>query len=336
MLKRGVGLAVHLGLAALFIQLLSQTAWAQVFDEAPRPGMAGAWGIFVTPAMDLLGAMGPGSKLGPIETTGAVGAVYLQKALQEAMAGGTKPVSRFVLESPLTGLEDSFSSLTSPYVSKAVNEQDLQTLGQQLAERVQADNRVANIGFDLEPSAEGLVIRVHVQPLTVRAVDIEEGQHFRQMSVRPRLNAKVGKPLNLAALSTSIRYIQDNPDLELETSLEPVEFTNDVTVHVKINDHFPLHAGLNMANIGLNVFGDTLYGAALVHNNLLGLGDTAMFSPVASRRGVGLFSHYEIPLGKHGTVLSFDHAYNHAGAIGPDYTPYNYGGHSNVTSAAIR
>ena len=214
---------------------------------------------------------------------------------------------------------------------------ELLTLASELQAKALELGRKLAIGFDKVDTADGgFGVVIHVAPLVVKTVAIENGQYFKARSIQHRLAVKEGKPLDLDKLANSIRRLKDNPDLDIETTLEPVDFTNDVAVRIKINDQRPYHLGLNMANVGLNQFGDTLYGAALVHNNVLGFGDTLSVAPVLSRKGFGLYTHYELPINKYGTVLSFDHAYNRVEPIGAGFSGYNYKGHSNVITAGFR
>ncbi|MDH4379081.1 MAG: ShlB/FhaC/HecB family hemolysin secretion/activation protein [Vampirovibrionales bacterium] len=299
--------------------------------------------MFIIPAADLLGEFGPGSKFGHIDFERLGDTVYFQKNLNAFLEGGHRYTANALLLKAPTGkegqrLETALAGIVGHYRGTAMGKSDFITLADELRTKATEVGYELAIGFDAggENLSESSSLLIHVQPLVVKTVAIENGKYFKARSIQHRLGIKTGQPLNLNQLANSIRRIEDNPDLEIKTSFEPIEFTTDVAVTLKINDQRPYHLGMNMANVGLNQFGDTLYGAAVVHNNILGFGDTLSIAPVSSRKGFGLYTHYEVPINSYGTVLSFDHAYNRAEPIGDAYGGYNYKGHSNVISAGLR
>lgn len=165
-------------------------------------------------------------------------------------------------------------------------------------------------------------------------MEVKEGRWFKARSVKYGFALDNGDPFNLNTLKVSLRNLNENPDRNVRAVLKPGEKTGDTDVQLEIVDRFPFHIVPTWDNLGRQNIGDNRLGARIIHNNLLGFGDSAMSSLSFTRRSRGVVNHYQIPIGHRGTMLTFDHAYSWL-KLGEQFAPLDIKGTATSFSPGI-
>lgn len=73
----------------------------------------------------------------------------------------------------------------------------------------------------------------------------------------------------------------------------------------------------------------------MVHNNITGNGDNLLFSPIFSRKGWGIVTRYELPVGSYGTRLFTEYTHVSASPTGAGFGSYDYSGQVNVFTPGV-
>jgi hemolysin activation/secretion protein len=298
------------------------------YAQLTKPNTGGGWGNFMMPAAEMIGTMGPqGASPDPKEIeiphqvyihrdllqkiTGAATAtnadsIKLDDETVKAAPDQTLQVGTIAVKAPHHLNKRKLNKLLASYQNSAFTLSRLQELSEKLATLYQKTGHVANIAVS---SSDNNSLTFELMDITVRNVTIEEGDYFKKQALTGRVAIQEGKALRPGKLDLSLRNLESNPDLQVETDLSPVEFSNEVDVKLKIKDQRPYHLGYFHQNIQLDMFGRHLTGLALGTNNLTGLGDTLMVIPTFNRKNWGVVSHYEVPISRHGTHFIFEHTF---------------------------
>lgn len=250
----------------------------------------------------------------------------------------SSPVDHIQVEGSLSIDPENISALTTPYEHRALSLVEIQTLGQALSKWVQDHkHQPCNVYVGLQPDTPQTapVLVYKLVPLSVGKLTIGDGKYFKARAIRRQLGIKENQAINLDRLERTIRQIQSNPDLKLETTLEPVEYSNDVNVSINIADSRPYHLINFFNNYNLNVFGQHFLGSVFVHNNITGSGDSLLVSPIFSRKGQGVISRYEYPLNNRGTRLFMEYSFVHAKPEGKAYDGFGEFGNLHVFTPGI-
>jgi hemolysin activation/secretion protein len=228
-------------------------------------------------------------------------------------------------------------NLVRQYENRDVSFLELRELTEKLTNLYRQAGYVTSIVYIGPQKIEnGHVVLKASEGIIGRAV-FENGKYFKSRAIMPRMDMVDGKTFQLNDLRRSLRRINENPDIKVRATLTPGELPEHTNVELQASEeHFPFHLTPYWDNLGRDSIGKMRFGLTSTHNNLLGFGDQAFNTVVWSRYSFGTVSHYGIPLGKHGTWLNFDHAYNTL-QVSPKLFPgANIHGHAKVYSPSIR
>lgn len=173
-------------------------------------------------------------------------------------------------------------------------------------------------------AAEGVVGEVHYEP----------EPWWPARGVLPRISMESGDPFNVEPLKRQLRRINDNPDFKLRATLEPGAESGQTNLILEGQGQNPIHVTLFYDNLGRPVIGRQRWGVTTQHNNLLGLGDRVYNSLSWTRESFGTVTHYEVPVGPHGTRLNFDHAYSTL-ELGKPYDNLDVDGRAQIYSGYL-
>jgi hemolysin activation/secretion protein len=311
---------------------------------APKFVQSGQWGNAYFPPMQAYSAYGPQINLGDIDIKPLKQNVYIEKSLQSLFTTtSTDPIRLKIealsVEGALNNSNAEVKNLLDGYSGREVTLQEITTLAAKLEDIYQAQKLPSVIYCTLQEdtAANQKTLVFRVASLKVRDVKLTEGRYFKGKSIQSHLlGLEKGERLNIPKLEKSLRQLQANPDLTLTTELEPIAFSNEVDVSLKVEDSRPWHIVADYNNLNVNIFGGNFAGAYFIHNNITGHGDSLLLAPIFSLKGQGVISRYELPVGRHGTRLFGEYAFNHVRPLGADFNDYKAHGSSHVFTAGLQ
>lgn len=176
-------------------------------------------------------------------------------------------------------------------------------------------------------------LKLKVDEGHVSEITLSESRWFKPLAVMPRLSIKEGEPFNVKPLQTSLRRLNENPDLVLQATLKAGKEPGDTEVVLTPrHESFFLHVTPFMDNLGRSVIGNNRYGFSVNNNNTFGMGDTSFSSPYWTKRSFGIINGYELPLGAHGTKIGFANAHTQ---FKLEQQGFDLAGRSNVNTPYI-
>ena len=318
-----------LGIISLgFMGSFSQSAEAQTLPDIPRPQTAGEWGQAYIPVVEQQGALGIGANTDEFDIKGKEGVLLIEQSLLEALEKQTSiPFETVVFEGD-AHLKQALD--LSMYQGKTLNLVDLNQLARLVYEASAKETDLYKISFETNPAINSLIIKAI--PLEIGSVLIE-GNHRLRTSALERL---IGIPrdtdshqdfLKVGQANRRLRLIQDNPDIALESSYEPVEGDDSrVNLRVKVKESRSVHLSTFWNNLDQTFYGNMLTGATTTFNNLTGNADSLMITPITDTRTHGVYAHYEIPINAHGTRIGVDYANIRANPTGPGFEEFRIRG----------
>ncbi len=280
---------------------------AQTLPDIPRPQTAGELGQVYMPVVEQQGALGiapnTDEELPELKTDGFH---VIEQRLLEALEK-QKALTFTTVQFEGDALVKQALDLT-PYQNTPLTLEQLNKLAKQVDDLASKPHHLERISFEVDDTFTTLTVKAVVQHLG--KVLIEGNKHIRTSALERQLlgHQTPEDLLNIEQLNKRLRMIQDNPDIQLEPVLEPVEGTNQVNVRVKVIESRPVHLSAFWNNLDQTYYGNMLTGATTVINNVTGNTDTLMVTPITDTRTHGVYAHYEIPLNAHGTRFGIDFA----------------------------
>ncbi len=305
--------------------VIIQPSMAQTLPDISRPQTAGEWGQVYMPVVEQQGALGiapnTDEELPALQTDGFH---VIEQRLLEALEL-QKTVTFTTVQFEGDALVKQALDLAA-YQNTPLTLERLNQLAKQIDETANKSHRLDKISFEVDDTFSVLTVRAVAQQLG--KVLIEGNKRLRTSALERQLlgHNTPNDLLNIEQLNKRLRMIQDNPDIQLEPVLEPVEGSNQVNVRVKVTESRPIHLSAFWNNLDQTYYGNMLTGATTVMNNLTGNADTLMVTPITDTRTHGVFAHYEIPINAYGTRFGVDFANIRANPTDKGYEEFHIKG----------
>ena len=315
---------LSLGLISLFNIPIE----AQTLPDIPRPQTAGEWGQVYIPVVEQQGALGIGANTDDLDIQGKEGVVLIEQHLLELLEKQTSmPFERIVFEgnSPIKQSLD-----LSLYQGKALNLVDLNQLAKLVYEASAKVEELNKITF--ETNADLSTLTIKATPLQIGNVVFEGNGRLRTSALErlmgiPKETKNHQDFLKVGQANRRLRLIQDNPDIALDSSYEPVAGDESrVNLRVKVKESRPVHLSAFWNNLDQSYYGNMLTGVTTTINNLTGNADSLMITPITDNRTHGVYAHYEIPINAYGTRIGVDYANIRANPSGVGFDDFHIKG----------
>lgn len=229
---------------------------------------------------------------------------------------------------------DDVADIVSGYEGKELSFVDLQGLSDQLTDLYQEEGYVTSRVYLPPQRIEGGQVTLKASEGAVGEVTYLQKRHFKSRAVLPRIGLDQGDHLSNDVLSRQLRRINLNPDLEVQAVLKAGAEYEETDIDLRVIEQHPYHVKLFYDNMGRRLIGQKRLGVTSTHNNLLGFGDQLSNTVSFTRRSFGTVTHYEMPVGSHGTRLNFDHAYSNL-TLGEEFKALNVKGTASIYSGYL-
>ena len=206
--------------------------------------------------------------------------------------------------------QGKIDELVSQYEGRDVSFLDLKDLADKLTKLYRDEGYMTTLVYIPPQRIENKTVTLTASEGIVGEIEYEPDNFWPERAVMPRISLDNGEVFNAETLRRELRRINDNPDLKVRASLEAGKKENETDIHLKADGQQPFHITAFVDNLGRPVIGRTRAGITTSLNNVTGIGDRAYNSLSWTARSFGSVSHYQAPVGPHGTTLNFDHAYS--------------------------
>jgi hemolysin activation/secretion protein len=199
--------------------------------------------------------------------------------------------------------DEEIAALLQPWLGREIGSADLVAISNTVTDLyVDAGYQNSGAAIPDQDLSDGLLEIVIVEGELSR-IDISGAQHYRASVLRKRIAAAVHEPLRLQDLELALQLLQQDPRIErISARLAPGERAGEAVLAVRVEEVQPYHVSLQASNYTPVAFGSYRGSFRLVHDNLLGFGDTL---EARFRVSGGLFrfgGEYNLPLNGYGTT----------------------------------
>ena len=294
-LRVGLVVATSVLLAAL---VLSDVASAQIFLPSPTP-LPKELPKSEPPLPSILPPAPVPERRGPISTIKA----YVREIR--------------VLGSTVFTAEE-LAKVTDPYRDREITSDDIESL--RLAITLLYVRQGYSTSGALVPDqaiADG-VLTLQIIEGKLSRIDVEGNYWFRSLYFTSRLQHDAGPPVNVNALQERLRLFQTDKRIErINANLRPGETRGESALSIRVAERRPIKAWLEYNNFSTPVVGSHRVMGTIVHQNLLGFGDSLSvqygrsFGTDVNAHGSGinpnLNVHYAIPFTPYDTTFAVDY-----------------------------
>lgn len=229
---------------------------------------------------------------------------------------------------------DDIQDIVSEYEGKELSFIELQDLSNRLTQLYQEEGYVTSSVYTPPQRIENGNVILKATEGVVGETTFLKKRFFSSRAVMPRMGLDHGDHVNNDILGRQLRRINTNTDLEVQAVLTAGAEYKETDIDFRVQEQRPYHVKVFWDNMGRRLIGEKRLGVTTTHNNLLGFGDQLSNTVSFTRRSFGTVTHYELPVGSHGTKLNFDHAYSNL-TIGEEFKNLNISGNAHIYSPYI-
>jgi len=220
-------------------------------------------------------------------------------------------------------------AIVTPFEGRELNFADMQSIANKLTELYQQEGYLNSEVYIPVQDFSNQTLKLTALEAKVEEITYKPTRWFPKRGILPRISVKEGEPVNVNALSQSIRYINENPDIVLQARLKKGNTPGSSDVLLQGSSRFPIHMTPFMDNLGRDSIGKQRFGSTITDNNLLGFGDISTSVISFTSRSLGFVEQYTVPVGTHGTRLGMNYAYSNV-KLGGSIADLNIRSHSHI------
>jgi hemolysin activation/secretion protein len=219
-------------------------------------------------------------------------------------------VQIFVRDVMVTGntvfSEAEINEVTAPFKNRTLVTEDLERL--RLALTLLYINKGYLTSGAIIPDQDVVagVIAVHMIEGRLTKITVEGNRWFSSSYLHDRLELGVETPVTLAPLQEQLQLLQQDRRIErVNAELRPGDERGESVLNVRVADHQPFHASMEVNNYQTPLVGEIRGIGTLTHDNLTGHGDPLSLSYGQSSGAFPIvYGSYELPLNRYGTTFS--------------------------------
>lgn len=227
---------------------------------------------------------------------------------------GAAPEDRFfaeeiTLEGDTLQLEEKLRPLLSQLEQKEITFAELKELQKKIEQLYRAEGYLA-VAYVPPQKIQGGKVKLHVQIYRMGKLYIEGNKYSWGWKVRSYWDLKSGDYLRYDRMQRSLMRMNQRQDRTAKSYLEAAPEQGVLDVHIKLEDHLPIHGGYSLDNQGTKLTGKHRHGLTLRDNSLLGFDDVFLIGTSFGDDYGSLFLQHLIPVNSHGTrfLWGFSHA----------------------------
>ena len=227
---------------------------------------------------------------------------------------------------------------TAPYENREVSTEDLEELRRVLT-LLYVNKGYPNSGAIIPDQAvtDGTVT-IQIIEGTLGDIRIEGTKWFRKGYLQDRLALGAAPPFNMNPLRNRMQLLLQDQRLErMNAELKPGAQPGEAVLDVQVQEANPIKAWIDLNNYQTPAVGGERASGTIMHQNLTGNGDTAMFTYGRSQ-GVDplIETNYTLPINRYDTTLFFGYRRNDFQVITQPFEPLNIESKTEIFSVSLR
>ena len=192
-------------------------------------------------------------------TANLTGIVFLGTMGEVAPTG--RPTSSGI-KTTVPGLSFSeVSRIAQPYMGKAVNFSDLDTICREVTAYFESVNQPVVTALVPEQEIRGGVVQILVVRGKMGQVSVEGNRYFKSENLKSVVRLKEGEDIDLGTLTDDMNWLNGNPFRQVEPSLSPGQSAGQTDVVLEVKDRFPIRPYVSYDNFGIQSLGYDRYSA---------------------------------------------------------------------------
>ncbi len=224
----------------------------------------------------------------------------------------TVRVKKIIVTGSTVFSDDQIRQVTSPYLDRALTNEILEEIRHALTV-FYIQNGYINSGAVIpDQTVSKGTITFKIIEGSLSQIDVKGNQWFRETYIQSRLDLEQGLPLNINAVQTRLRLLQqDHRISQIQAELKPGIDPGDSLLNVKVEEKNPFQVQLGFDNYQSPSVGGERGLATLIHQNLTGRGDILNLNSELSEGNDPQFDvWYSLPINAHDTNLAFRYSTN--------------------------
>ncbi|MFA7001665.1 MAG: ShlB/FhaC/HecB family hemolysin secretion/activation protein [Candidatus Omnitrophota bacterium] len=216
-------------------------------------------------------------------------------------------------------------AISAGYLKKKVGMKDLKELASRIKKEYRDQGFIGAYVYLPPQDVTTGDVQIAVIEGLVGEVEVKDNKWFSERVIKRMLGITSGSVLFYDQLRAGLSFLNRQRDLKARAVLKPGKEPKTTDVEVSVKDHFPIHVGTEVHNLGTRDTGRARWGASLTDTNVFGQMDQLTGRFQIGEGAVAVGARYNIPVHSSGTVLGFSYSYSHV-KVGGDFKALNVKG----------
>lgn len=183
-----------------------------------------------------------------------------------------------------------------PLLNRDVNLGEIQETAAEIQRYYQSKGYVATYVYVPPQKIEQGVVELRIAEGRLAEIEISGNRWFSTPLIESRLPAARGGAIDYGKLRRDLTRLNKHPDLEARAVLKPGPEPGTTRVLVDVKDRLPVHAGVDVSNLGTENTGKTRWGQTLALTNLTGRLDPLSGRFEIGRGAYAVGADYNVPI----------------------------------------
>lgn len=226
---------------------------------------------------------------------------------ESSVAGNESFVLKDIHITGMTIIEpERLRSIWVTYLGEKITMKDLQHIIDEIKDLYSSVKFLTSkVYLPVQEISSGFV-EIRVAEGRMGALNVEGNKHVKTAMIKKAFHTPRGQILDLNNIQKDVMRLNENPDLNVRTILEPGETPETTNVTLKVKDKNPVHVYVGFDNQGTRLVGRYRESISVSTTNLTGHLDQLSLSAVKSTLSSGEFLSYRLPVGSNGVKVGMD------------------------------
>lgn len=206
--------------------------------------------------------------------------------------------------------DEDINSLTKLYEGRNLTLSVVRDLADKIQQQYRYYGYITTIVYIPPQKLENETLVLQVVEGRMGNLYVEDNFWFSTKQIEKKWLLKEGSVFEYKKIAKSLRRINENPDRTATAILRPGDKTGYTDVYLKVKDHFPMHAGFQFDNRGVESTGTMRYGFNIQHNNFI-IPDSILLTGTVFGKDFGSFyNQYLVPISSFGTKFIYNFSFS--------------------------
>jgi len=199
--------------------------------------------------------------------------------------------------------QEELKPLYQSYIDKEVTFDDVEKVVEAIKGEYKKKGFLIATAYIPEQDIKNGVVEIKVAEGKLGEVKVESNKYFKDSLIKNYIHVKKNEILNILKLQRDILRLNQNPDLEVKTVIEPGKESETSDIILKTAGSFPYHFGYGFDTQGTRLTGKGRNSFSIRTTNFTGHNDTVFANVQHSTFSTGEYVNYTLPVDTYGTKL---------------------------------